>query len=106
MTFSDAIDNAAAIWFGSDFGDPITYNGKPIYGHVDYGKGGDDADASRATIEVAVSDVPDPQYLDPVIIEGVEWTVYRDGRTGDEITGDGVSWTIPLTRDERPGILR
>lgn len=92
--------------FASDVAEPITYDGSLIFGHVDYGDGEVRANASKAILEVRREDVPSPAYRDPVIVDGVTWHVYRDDRNGERITGDSISWRIPLTRDERPGVNR
>jgi hypothetical protein len=106
MSFSTACNNAESVWFGPGFAEEIVYAGETIYGHVDFGKGTDRANASRAVIEVAKSDVAEPAYRDSVIIDGVTWYVYRDLRSGEGWTGDGLSWRIPIIRDERPGMTR
>ena len=51
-----------------------------------------------AEIIVLVSDVPDPQYRDKVVINGKTWRVRRIQ------SGDTETWTLKLFRDEAPVI--
>ncbi len=52
----------------------------------------------NATLTVRASVVPDPQYRDTIVIGGNTWKVL----TGQQITGDGWTWEIPIIRDEKP----
>ena len=101
--FDDAVTAAMDVWFGTDM-DPetVTYNGTDISGHVDYGGRSDGENARTAVLEVKVSDVSDPAYRDTVVINGVTWRVYRDQSQEVVIQGDGYTWKLPVTRDERP----
>jgi len=82
-----------------EFAKEITYGGATITAIVDYAKSGDDPAASRqsARITVKASDVPIPALRTEVVIDGVTWLTAEPG----EAQGDGLAWTIPLTRDER-----
>ena len=101
--FDDAVTAAMAVWFGPGM-DPetVTYKGTGIPGHISYGGRSDGENARTAILEVRVSDVPNPTYRDTAVINGVTWRVYRDQSQEVVIQGDGYTWKLPITRDERP----
>lgn len=100
MNLAEAKAAALETWFSSAHADEITYNGTAIYGHLSYG-GGNAPTARHATLTVQVSDVAAPTYRDAVVINSTTWRVYSDG--GEAIiAGDGLTWDIPLIRDEKP----
>lgn len=101
MNLSEAKAKALEKWFDPEFADLITYNGADIYGHVSYG-GRNAPTALHATLTVKVSDVPAPAYRDPVIINGITWRVFQDEGLSIIIKGDGLTWDLPLARDEKP----
>ncbi len=80
----------------------ITYNGTDIPAHI----GEQHQDAQRRTVVVTVrqSDVAAPAYRDRVVINGVQWRLFKDQNrnSAPTITGDGLTWQITLYRDERP----
>ena len=95
-----------SVQFNTDeFATSIVYNGTTIPAIVDYGdssfKYGMET-GRQATVTVKVSDVASPSYRDTVVIGGVTWRTFRDERTDLTREGDGVTWQIPLIRDERP----
>ena len=77
-------------------GDPVT-----IRADVTYGANLEDpawkplGTRASATLGVKNADVPDPQYKDTVLIEGVAWTVLR------VLEGDGFTWKLEIERDVR-----
>ncbi|BBO92055.1 hypothetical protein [Desulfosarcina ovata] len=101
MNLADAKVYAMDVLFSADHADLITYNGSPIYGHITYG-GRNAPTAKHATLTVRVSDVPDPQYRDTVIVGSTTWRVFQDQSQDVIIAGDGLTWEIPLIRDEKP----
>ena len=99
MNLSEARASALNTCFSSAHADALTYAGTSIYGHVTYG--GNAPTARHATLTVRVSDVAAPAYRDTVVIGSTTWRVHSDG--GEAIiTGDGLTWEIPLIRDEKP----
>jgi hypothetical protein len=98
MGFAEETARAMAVWFGPGLTDAVTYNGLPLRGHVQYAaEGGRPGGVMlAATLQVRAADVPAPAYRDAVVINGLTWHV-QNGWTGDNLT-----WTLPLARDERP----
>ena len=99
MGFADETARAMATWFGADMTDAVTYNGVALRGHADFGSDLDHRTGSvmaRATLQVKVADVPAPAYRDRVVVNGQTFHVQPAW------TGDGLTWTLELGRDERP----
>lgn len=104
MSFKDTVNAALPVWFSEDFADTITYDGNEILAHISYANDGGTT-AKHAVITVKAADIPDPQYRDPVVINGVTWRVIQDQSREAIIKGDGYTWDIPIIRDEKPRII-
>jgi len=104
--FQDTLANDMATFFNTDeFAQTVTYNPGTgpinIQAIVDYGDGQSDQPARVATITVQKSQVPDPDYRDTFVIDGVTWSVSAQKDKGTKIPGDDYIWVIPINRDER-----
>lgn len=103
MNLANARSYAMEKWFDSEFSDQITYNGTEIQGHISYGGGSANAFiADYATLVIRVADVPAPAYRDTVIINETPWQVHQDETQAIIIRGDGLTWELPLIKDEKP----
>jgi hypothetical protein len=98
--FSDAAANAMTVLFDADRSGAIavTYDGTAIKAHVRY----HDASGKFADLLVKKSDVPDPAYNDPVVIDGNTWRVYQDKDRGPILEGGAYTHKILIHRSERP----
>ena len=90
----------------SRLGKQVTYTpsggeAASIFADVTYGANLEDpawkplGTRASATLGVKKADVPDPQYKDTLLIEGVTWTVVR------VLEGDGFTWKLEIERDVR-----
>jgi len=103
MTFKDDIahDMAETIFSTADLAGSITYKGETIPAHVDYeGKPGSRYAARVARLIINAADVDLPKDGDAVTIDGHAWTVRIDSEAFT-MTGNGFSWTVYATADER-----
>lgn len=101
MAFDDAVSDMLAK-IKEYFGIEITYAAAPVVAlDITYGGSVGTVHADTAEIEVDVADVPSPAYRDLVMIGSDTWRVHRDDARGLVIKGDGVSWKIPIIKDER-----
>lgn len=108
MTFSDDISADLSVFFDQDeHADAAVYND----GSADHdisvildqtGVGGTGRNAVQAQAQVMMSQVPDPQYRQTIVINSVTWTI--DQATDESgYPNDGLVWMLPLTRDQRVG---
>lgn len=105
MTAGETFETALEAVF-SRLGKAVTYtpsggSAASIPADVTYGKNLEDpawkplGTRASAILSVKAADVPDPQYKDTVLIEGVTWTVVR------ALEGDGLTWKLEIERDVR-----
>jgi hypothetical protein len=106
MTFADQIAaDLTAVFFNTDeFAETITFKGVTIPAIVTRQKKINNVGTYKITawIEVKVSDVPAPKYRDVVVIGADTFYVYQDDDVTPEKDDSGLTWIIPLIRDERP----
>lgn len=104
--FQDQLAADMGQFFNPDeFSTPVVYDAGSgpvdVLGQVDYGDGQGDFNARVATLTVQKSQVPDPDYRDTFVIDGVTWYVSAKKDKGTKIPGDDFIWIIPINRDER-----
>jgi len=84
-----------------EFADEVTYNGAVIPAVFDFDCTAPGAPADVALVNVRMSDVPDPQYRDTFIRDGVTWRLYRDQTKGNVAVDMGGIWQLKVTCNER-----
>ncbi len=95
MEYSEALQAAKSAWYSHDISELFTYNGSPVYGHVEdaYERQEGMTRGVSFWILLQQSDVSDPAVGDVVMYGSIQ---YRVG-TGFHPVGD--DWLMPLVED-------
>ena len=98
------VSDLATFFNTAEFAQTIFYDSVVIPALVDYTAMPSSRDSVRydASILVKTSDVPIPAYRKSVVIGAATWVTGQP----EDCEGDGLTWKIPLSRDERRVVNR